>query len=450
MSRNIFDVTLFRRDTGMFYINVIVLSVYLLFYGSPVLSITPIAPIYNIFSYVIVGVLVLFGLLYIFDKVLIKKRFSTIDTLVVLMSMFTIYCAVTANLVFDQPVLKGLFVAGKTYLPLISIFFLYYLLKTETITMLQYNYATLIMCWFTLALNILLMYTINPALYKDTELVGYNPSKGGYVFNFPAGFIIYGLAYYFIDYTINKNRFSLILSFILIAYILFIDKGRILFLTTVGTLFLHMLWVLPLKVAMLRTMTIVFFAGLMILIVYLISPDLLGIVYRMFLVFVEAIFGIETGESSADARWVEIGAILNHFDKYPGHWIFGVGMLPRDELWIRFGYLYFTDVGIFGILFVFGIVGTVLLYLFFLYPIMVVIKVKNFKYDLIYNTAIAGAITQLLNSFFNGGFAFAPIAIMNTFMFLEYYREKDKKIEFLKRRQLEKSAQNPPADPTSA
>jgi hypothetical protein len=211
-----------------------------------------------------------------------------------------------------------------------------------------------------------------------------------------------------------------------------------------------MLWVLPLKVSALRTLTIVFFAGLMILIVWLIDPGLLGIVYKMFLVFVEAIFGIETGESSADARWVEIGAILNHFDKYPGHWIFGVGMLPRDELWLRFGYLYFTDVGIFGILFVFGIVGTILLYLFFLYPIMVVIKVKNFKYDLIYNTAIAGAITQLLNSFFNGGFAFAPIAIMNTFMFLEYYREKDKKIEFLKRRQLETSNQNPSADPPTA
>jgi hypothetical protein len=441
------DITLFRKDTGMFYINVIVLSIYLLFYGSPVLSITPIAPIYNIFSYVIVGVLVLFGLLYIFDKVLIKKRFSTIDMLVVMMSLFTFYLAITSNLVFDQPVLKGMVVAGKTYLPLISIFFLYYLLKNEKITMLQYNYATLIMCWFTLALNILLMYTINPALYKDTELVGYNPSKGGYVFNFPAGFIIYGLAYYFIDYTINKNRFSLLLSFILIAYILFIDKGRILFLTTVGTLALHMLWILPFKVTMLRTLTITLFTGLMVLIVWLIQPELLNIVYKMFAVFLEAIFGIETGESSADARWVEIASILSHFDKYPGHWFFGVGMLPRDELWLRFGYLYFTDVGIFGILFVFGIVGTILLYLFFLYPLMIIIKVKNFKYDLIYNTAIAGVITQLLNSFFNGGFAFAPIAIMNTFMFLEYYKDKDKKIEFLKRRQLEESRnQNPSSD----
>lgn len=440
---NILKTKLFTKDTGMFYINVVVLSIYLLFYGSPVLSITPIAGLYTIVSYGIVGVMVLFAFVYIFDKVFIKKRFSGIDTLVVLMSSFTFYCAITSNIVFDQPILKGIFVAGKTYLPLISIFFMYYLLKSDKITMVQYNYATLIMCWFTLGLNILLMYTINPALYKDTDLVGYNPSKGGYIFNFPVGFIIYGLAYYFIDYVFNKNKFSLLLSFILIAYILFFDKGRILFITTIGTLVLHMLWVVPFKTSMLRSFTIIFFAGIMILIVWLIDPDLLGIVYKMFLVFAEALFGIETGESSADARWVEIGTIYSHWEKYPGHLFFGIGMLPRDELWLRFGYLYFTDVGIFGIVFVFGIVGTILQYLFFLYPLRIILKVKNFKYDLIYNTAIAGVITQVLNSFFTGGFVFAPIAILNTFMFLEYYKDRDARIEKLKKfRNEQEMAQN--------
>jgi len=443
---NILKARLFTKDTGLFYINVVVLTIYLLFYGSPVLSITPIAGLYTIFSYVIVTVLVLFGFVYIYDKVLIKKSFSGIDLMVVLMSMFTFYTAFNANVVFDQPFLKGIFVAGKTYLPLISIFFIYYLLKSDTITILQWNYATLIMCWISLALNIILMYTINPALYKDTDMVGYNPSKGGYVFNFPPGFIIYGLAYYFIDYVFNKNRISLFLSFILIAYILFFDKGRILFITTLGTLFIHMLWMVPIKTSVLRSFTILIFGGIMILIVYFISPELLSIVYKMFMVFVEAIFGIETGESSADARWIEIGTIFSHWEKYPGHIFFGVGMLPRDELWLRFGYLYFTDVGIFGILFVFGIVGTILQYLFFIYPLRIIMKVKNFRYNLVYNTAIAGIITQVLNSFFTGGFVFAPIGIMNTFMILEYFKDKDRKIEQLKRYKHEQEQQQNSGD----
>jgi hypothetical protein len=443
---NILKARLFTKDTGLFYINVVVLTIYLLFYGSPVLSITPISGLYTIFSYVIVTVLVLFGLVYIYDKVLIKKRFSGIDLMVVLMSMFTFYTAFNANIVFDQPFLKGIFVAGKTYLPLISIFFIYYLLKSDKISIIQWNYATLIMCWISLALNIVLMYTINPALYKDTDMVGYNPSKGGYVFNFPPGFIIYGLAYYFIDYVFNKNRISLFLSFILIAYILFFDKGRILFITTLGTLFIHMLWMVPIKTSILRSFTILVFAGVMILIVYFISPELLSIVYKMFMVFVEAIFGIETGESSADARWIEIGTIFSHWEKYPGHIFFGVGMLPRDELWLRFGYLYFTDVGIFGILFVFGIVGTILQYLFFIYPLRIIMKVKNFRYNLVYNTAIAGIITQVLNSFFTGGFVFAPIGIMNTFMILEYFKDKDRKIEQLKRFKHEQEQQQNSGD----
>lgn len=423
-----FDITLFKKDESLFYVKVFFMTTYLLFYGSPILSVTPLAPLYTIMTYIIVGILVPFGFIYVFDKVFIKKRFSTIDSLVVLMSLFTFYCALTSNFVFDQPILKGIFVSGKTYLPIISIFFLYYLLKTETITMYQYNFSMLIICWVNLVLYVLLMFTINPALYKETDLVGFNPSKGGYVFNFPPSFIVYGLFYYFIDYTLNKNRFSLILSFVLIAYILFLDKGRIQFVAVVGALALHTIWFLPLKSIFLRLFDVLIIAGAMLLIVYIVNEDLLIVVYNMFMVFASAIFGIETGESSADARWIEIGTVLSHFDKFPGHWFFGVGFIPRDELWLRFGYLYFTDIGVFGILFVFGIVGTILLFLFFLYPAFVLYKIKSFKYDVIFNTIIASVFYLLVTSVFTGGFAFAPVSMLSIFMVLEYYKQKDDKI----------------------
>lgn len=435
------DITLFKKDSPLFYIKVTIMTIYLLFYGSPILSVTPLAPLYNIMTYIIVAILVPFGFVYIFDKVFIKKRFSTIDSLVVAMSMFTFYCALTANMVFDQPILKGIFVSGKTYLPIISIFLLYYLFKTETISMYQYNIAMLAICWVNLVLYVFLMFTINPAIYKEsTDLVGFNPSKGGYVFNFPPSFIVYGIFFYFLDYTINKNRFSLVLSFVLIAYILFLDKGRIQFIAVVGALGLHTLWLLPIKSIMFRLFDILVITGIMLLIVYFIDPDLLTVVYNMFMVFAEAIFGIETGESSADARWIEIGTVLSHFDKHPGHWIFGVGFIPRDELWLRFGYLYFTDIGIFGILFIFGIVGTTLLFLFFLYPVFVIRKIKNFRYDLIFNTIIASVFYLLITSGFTGGFAFAPVSMLSIFMVLEYYKQKDDKIEQVKKYRREQQA----------
>lgn len=426
------------------------MTTYLLFYGSPVLSVTPLAPLYNIMTYIIVAVLIPFGFLYVFDKVFIKKRFSTIDSLVVLMSMFTFYCAITANMVFDQPILKGIFVAGKTYLPIISIFLLYYLFKTEIISMYQYNMSMLFICWINLLLYVFLMFTINPAIYKETtDMVGFNPSKGGYVFNFPPTFIVYGLCFYFLDYTINKNRFSLLLSFVLIAYILFLDKGRIQFIAVVGALAMHTLWFLPIKSIIFRMIDIILITGLMLLIVYWIEPDLLMLVYNMFMVFVEAIFGIETGESSADARWIEIGTVLSHFDKHPGHWFFGVGFIPRDELWMRFGYLYFTDIGVFGILFVFGIVGTILLFLFFLYPAFVIRKIKNFKYDLIFNTIITSVFYLLVTSVFTGGFAFAPVSMLSIFMVLEYYKQKDDKIEKVKQYRREQQALSGNSDPAT-
>lgn len=426
------------------------MTLYLLFYGSPILSVTPLAPLYNIVTYIIVGILVPFGLIYIFDKVFIKKRFSSIDCLVVLMSMFTFYCAITSNLVFDQPILKGIMVSGKTYLPIISIFFLYYLFKTERISMYQYNLAMLNTCWINLVLYVYLMFTINPAVYRETtDLVGFNPSKGGYVFNFPPSFIVYGLVFYFLDYTMKKNRFSLLLSFILIAYILFLDKGRIQFIAVLSAIGLHTLWFLPLKSIMFRLLDVLAFTGLMLLLVYWIQPELLTVVYNMFMVFAEALFGIETGESSADARWVEIATVLDHFDKHPGHWFFGVGFIPRDQLWYRFGYLYFTDIGIFGILFVFGIVGTIILFSFFLYPVIVLRKIKNFKYDVIFNTIIASVIYLVATSVFTGGFAFAPVSMLNIFMVLEFYKQKSDKIDQVKRyREQQRLSSSPSIDPT--
>ncbi len=427
------DFTLFRKDDPLFHLKVLVMTTYLLFYGSPVLSVTPIAPLYTIMTYIIVAILVPFGLVYVFDKVFIKKRFSTIDSMVVLMSLFTFYCALTSNAVFDQAIIKGIYVSGKTYLPIISIFLLYYLFKTEIITMNQYNIAMLNMAWINLALYIFLMFTINPELYRETtDMVGFNPSKGGYVFNFPPNFIVYGIFFYFIDYSMNKNRFSLLLSFIFIAYILFLDKGRIQFISIIGALGLHTLWRLPAKSIMFRLIDIVLFTGTMLFIVYLIQPDLLRVIYEMFAVFAKAIFGIETGESSADVRWIEIATVLDYFDKHPGQWIFGIGFIPKDELWMRFGYLFFTDIGIFGILLVFGIVGTVLLYLFFLYPIIAIRKIKNFKYDIIFNTVIVTVLYQFVTSLFTGGFAFAPSSMLGVFMIIEYYKQKNDKIEKVK------------------
>ncbi|MCO5232375.1 MAG: hypothetical protein M9888_01410 [Chitinophagales bacterium] len=428
------DITLFKKDSPLFFLKVFLMSTYLLFYGSPVLSVTPLAPVYNIMTYVIVGILIPFGLLYVFDKVFIKKRFSTIDGLVVLMSMFTFYTAFAANAVFDQPLLKSILISGKTYLPIISIFLLYYLLKTEIISMYQYNFSMLIICWINLILYVILMFTINPAIYKETtDMVGFNPSKGGYVFNFPPNFIVYGIVFYFLDYTLNKNRFSLLLSFVLIAYILFLDKGRIQFIAIIGSLAMHTILFIPIKSIIFRLLDIILVTAIMILIVYWINPDLLTVVVNMFMVFVDAIFGIETGESSADMRWVEIGTVLDHFDKFPGHWFFGIGFIPRDELWLRFGYLYFTDIGIFGILFVFGIIGTILLFLFFLYPAFVIRKIKNFKHDLIFNTIIASVFYLFITSVFTGGFAFAPVSMLSIFMVLEYYKQKDDKIEKVKK-----------------
>ena len=206
---------------------------------------------------------------------------------------------------------------------------------------------------------------------------------------------------------------------------------------TFGVLMLYMLYALPILKTLGRLLYLAIFFGIMMYIVWLIKPELLDIVTGMLQNFFLAILGIDTGEGSADVRWIEMAKVWDFFDKYPGTMITGVGQLNKEYMEREMGELYLTDIGIVGIFFVYGVIGTALQYLYFAFGAWLSWGNKNFKNDLFFHAAKLGLLNMFVDSFFTGGFVWVPTSLVNVLLILRFFQIEDRKIEAAKKLEYE-------------
>ena len=346
------------------------------------------------------------------------------------------------HLIFDIKLLKALFnVTPRVYVVMMSL--LYYAIRAGKITLKQYAYSNLILCWFCFALYTYVSLTIPPQVFQDgleDGLVGFNPSKGGYIYRFSSAFLTFGMIYYFLKYILEDSFVGLILWMILISYQLFIDKGRIELVSEVAPMLLYMFVILKWNKIITKLLTIAVLAGIALLIAYLIDPDIIKFTADMYWMFIKFFLGEKTGEGSADMRWTEMADVYYYLVKHPSYIFFGIGTPKKEILQLNVGDVILGDIGIVGGLLSQGIVGLMFIYSVFLYPIFIWFKVKYYRRDLLFNVGILGTGTVFIQSLFNGAIFYSFLSIMASLIILEYYRVKEKvhnEREKAKRRALE-------------
>ncbi|HPA36760.1 MAG TPA: hypothetical protein PLA16_10355 [Chitinophagales bacterium] len=366
--------------------------------------------------------------IYYYYKIFKLKELNPIDIMVLLCLILPLYNAITLNIVFDVKILKSLYnLSARIYIIMCSL--MYYMMRTNKITIKQYVFANILLCWFCFFLYTYVSLAINPATFKDSlgdGLVGYNPSKGGYLYRFSSAFLIFGMIYYFLDYILKKNHVSLVLWLILMSYQLFIDKGRTELVSQVIPMFLFMFFVLKWHEIFKRLFTIVVLAGVVLLAAYFINPKIIEFTADMYIMFIKFFLGQKTGEGSADMRWTEMAHVYNYFLKHPNQIFFGVGVPKREIMLINIGDVVLSDIGIVGGVLSQGIIGVLLVYCLYLYPLYVWRKVKHYKNDIFFNTAILGCGTSFIQSLFQGAVFYSPFGLMLFMIIVEYYRVKEK------------------------
>ncbi|MEZ4879709.1 MAG: hypothetical protein R2801_06065 [Chitinophagales bacterium] len=230
MSRTVtfpFNTILYTRDQKMYEAKVVLLFIYSLVLNSNILlQFQESSGVIGALMMLMFPFVMLLSGIYFFDIILIKKRVNFFDIIILYLLVVPVYNSFALYYAFDYPIMKALFNSfGKAFI--VSNCLMYFLVRTNKITLKQSFTAALLLCWFSFLLYMYLQLTTNPANYKDSEgLVGYNPSKGGYIYRFSSAYLVLGMVYYFVNFLLKDSITSLLLWLVLIAYQLFFDKGR--------------------------------------------------------------------------------------------------------------------------------------------------------------------------------------------------------------------------------
>lgn len=421
--------TLYTRDQSFYETKVIGLFIFSLLFSSNILlqfnsvSSTVGLVVAMFFPFVILST----GIYYYF-KIFKLKELNVLDVLIFAGAVIPMYNAFTVHYIFDVKILKSLFnQSSRLYVLMISL--IYYAIRANKITLKQYAAANLLLCWFCFALYTYVSLAVNPATFKDSVgegLVGYNPSKGGYLFRFSSAFLVYGMVYYFLDFILKDSIISLFAWLALMGYQLFIDKGRTELVSELIPMFLYMFVILKWHKILLKIFIIVVIVAIIFAIIYLIEPKLIAFTADMYWVLVKFLLGNKTGEGSADMRWIEMGAAYNYLMKNPTYIFFGIGCPKQEIMQLQVGNIVLGDIGIVGGLLSQGIFGLVFIYSLFLYPIYVWRNVKHYRNDIIFNTGMLTCGTTFIQSLFQGGIFYSVSGISISFLILEYFRVKEK------------------------
>ncbi|MEZ5004448.1 MAG: hypothetical protein R2730_15555 [Chitinophagales bacterium] len=366
-------------------------------------------------------------LLYFFDRAFIKKRISKID-FIILLFIFVLpaYTSINANISFDQSIIDGVFSTWAKHISLLLVVIYQFFIRAKRVSVKSVYFVVLCMAWVTMLSKVYLTLTLNPATLVDTDMVGYNPAKGGYVFRFDATVEQVAVIFYFTSFIITKRWYHLLGFGAFLSYMLFVDKGRI----DIMSLFVVM------GFSMIRNLSAINFvrtslilgtlATVGIVVVYQFAPDQIIVLRNMLGNFVLTVVGVDTGENSASSRFIQFGIVFNHFIKHPEQMIFGVGILQRETMSLMFGHLYLSDIGIVGLFFTFGIVGVIILYSLFIYALRMMWSIRYYKQDLYYKLTESIMVLLFVSSFFNGAFIWAPGGFLTFLLFLHTFTLMEK------------------------
>jgi hypothetical protein len=406
------------------YVSISLFSGYFIFFANIGLEFTPLKGIMPIlFGTHFIGLFV-FGSLYFFYRFLVAKNMSHMDYLMLFILFVPIYSGLNASINLNVPIVRGILTSGKTQVLALGALVVYWLMRSGRITPKEYHYSMLTVSWVMLLLYLYIVITVNPAFFQHTEYVGFNPSKGGWVWRISPLPLLYGMIYYWLSYFKKGNMWHLLFFAFFLAYLLFIQKGRIIMFTTMGGLIVYAFFITGFFNYVKRFGIILLFGGAFFYALYLIDPGLIAFIPKMFANFFLVLLGFESGEASADARLIELANAFRFLDKYPHAWVLGSGQLSRDDMDKFYGHIFLTDIGIMGAILVFGIVGTTLYYMVYIGPgIYYIFKTKGVKNDMVFHTFVVEYLLTILQSFFYGGFIWKPFLIIFYLSRLHYYKQ---------------------------
>jgi hypothetical protein len=307
---------------------------------------------------------------YLLNKILSGLSFSLFELYVLfLMVVMPFITSLTAFYVFGQPLYYGLGVQ-RSVLLYTGAFFIIYAYRRGMIGIGNIENAFLILSWCTLLLFTAVTLFLDPSVMIDEGAFIIGGHKQPAAFNLSTIFIVFGFIYYIIRGYKRRNMTDYLLSSPFLLYIFFIDKGRarlvamllaaMILVALYGSLRRNILFSIKASIAVIMLSFLFYTANSVYVLTYL---------NRLSDAFVVLFLGTNVADVSANQRIFESLIAIPYIAK---HWLLGCGRI--SNLWsggpsgVVGAYFFPGDIGMLGVLFMHGILGSFVYALQFFFP----------------------------------------------------------------------------------
>lgn len=292
-------------------------------------------------------------------------RLSSFEGYVILLaSLIPIWSALAAQHEFGQPLLYGI-LAQRGMVMVVAVPLLTRMcLDRGWIQFKDLRDALVILAWATLALNLAMTLFLEPSSYFETYGLGFVSGPGKEAqFKFDVIFIAFGFYYYsFRGIRLSKWKDHLNAAFFLL-FILLVIRGRSLLLALLGVyLILTIVWTQNKRHLVRQLLRIAISFGFIWILLALIAPEFARLLTTKFNdAFTVLLTGEMTDDPSANSRIQQTLVAIPYILR---NWAFGSGMISAKwnggfETAVG-NYFHPPDIGVLGILFLYGIVGLTL------------------------------------------------------------------------------------------
>ncbi|REJ83063.1 MAG: hypothetical protein DWQ33_06550 [Bacteroidetes bacterium] len=325
-------------------------------------------------TFAIVG-LVIFYIFRLFGRAK-KSRISKLDLLMWVFILVNFFAAFQGFTVFGQPYYYGI-LAQRSVLLSLSGILLIAMLNKGWVSIRQVEKSFLFLSLTLLFIFYFFFLFVNPAGFNDQEFVAYSPIRG-YRYRFQFALVLMLLFYSLFKVSHEKKNAFIIIVLLILFYLVYFLQSRTTLVVLIFTLLIYFYrnFSLRQKVrnAILYGSVIMVFFMLLFSLGYTQLFEKYQVLYRnVFNVFL----GESPDEASSAVRFMEFNIALEYISENP---LLGNGFISNqwNGGWQEIlGYFYPVDIGTLGNIFVFGIIGTAVIYLPFFYSLSMARAVKS-------------------------------------------------------------------------
>lgn len=359
---------------------------------------------------------------YYLCSVFVDLRASRITWLDVLMWIFILvnfFAAYQGRVVFGQPYYFGI-MAQRSVLLSISGVLLISLMNKGMIHIHQVERTFVVLSLVLLAVFYFFFLFVNPVKFLDAEFVAYSPIRG-YRYRFQFALVIMLLFYALFKISLEKRTRYYIVVLLILFYLIWYLQSRTTLAVLAITLLIFFVRNFSLREKVRNTLLYGGFALVVVAIFFSLGYTSLFDKYQ---VLYKNVFNVFIGESPDEAssavRFMEMNIALDYISKNP---LLGNGFISNqwNGGWHDIlGYFYPVDIGLLGNIFVFGVLGTTLIYLPYAYSYTLARQIRS--NDVFFKTCEYMLLFFFLSMFFSAVNIRDSSSIMFLVCLLYYFR----------------------------